>query len=666
MAATDTRQGSDELSSYVLKEYDNYKINRQTLTEKWEKNFEAFRAIGDKHWKPSWKVGEGEDWRSDTFIMKTRQKAMSAYAVILDIMLRGGKFPFDLAESPYQKELSKAYGENYTESVKESIESMRRVIDEQILRRAVDRQLMKCMLSGSIFGETYMKYTVEDVVIPYWKQLQIDGVADISRIAQELIQYERESDEVPTPGGIYVSTFNVFRDLESDDMDTCHSWMHRVHTSPSWMYKKRNAPLFIKKNIKAVLDEQNNSPENDRSSKIADEESMPVGLRDITNRNNNLLYIERWGRVPRKIVDSFERDLLRENPKFPIDAPEERTEYDQGDEVEIMCCVCETRVVRYMRVPKNMKRPMMRAVWEESLDDKGGFGVADAVEDMQGVLNGAFRAYEDNTKMASSVLLAVKERLIDDMDNALEPGGKISINDEAKNVDEAFKAVTIPSIGASIHPFIELAEQKADDESLLPKIAQGIETDKAQTAYEFSQQIESAGKYIGSIIRNYDEGIIEPLISRMYDYNMDDPDLIVGKGSYVVKPLGYSSYEARVVKVGQIFRYLQLALSDDELRSHIEVRYFLETLAKYDDLDVDQALKSTDQMDAEAEAAAAQPDPLLEAELAEKQANTTKSQADAQKTRMEAEGKAIENEGSLKNLEDEYLSPTIGSSANQA
>ena len=165
-------------------------------------------------------------------------------------------------------------------------------------------------------------------------------------------------------------------------------------------------------------------------------------------------------------------------------------------------------------------------------------------------------------------------------------------------------------------------------------------------AFVAARQLEQAGKYIGSVVRNIDTGLIEPLVEAFYDFNMNDPNVLLGKGSYVVKALGFTSFQDRVERITKLQQNLQLILSDPDLKAQSKLRWYLEEIAKALDLDPDQALKSPaetaqeqqqEQQQAALAGAAQQtpPDPSLQAKIQALQAKATLDMANAAKAQEE-------------------------------
>lgn len=617
-----------ELAGYVRNTiYSKAKENRRTLEEKWERNINAYKRISDSVWKK----GETKDWRSDTFVSLTKQKVLAGYSLVVDMLLQGGKIPFMLKPSPLQYENFEDLPEEVQGAVNESIDEMQDTIEQQLQDCNADRALTFCIMSGAIYGMAYAKKKIHEVVRKGYKQSGDDSIPDEHRRWGEY----QESKEAP--GVEYRSVWKIYWDMESDNIKESAWVIDRETLSAYQLRQKIGKPFFIGKAIeKAIKENKINS-----SSIADDDDRLPPGQRDIKNRKKTIEVLEFWGRVPRKYAEKFEEDM-KGNSKGLSKADLEGHE-DDGDEVEIMCWIAGDEVVRYTRTEPE-DRPFYYIPWEILIDDVGAMGVADNVEASQKIYNGAIRALEDNKKLTSNVLLAIKARYLEKDLKELITGGTIPIAEECDDVRKAIQQLTFDDIGNSCIALIEFTEKHAEEESMIPKISSGLSTESPETAYEISQRQQQAGKYIAGVIRNYDEGFTEPVVDDFYKYNMDDPELEKGKGSYMVQALGFTSFQDRVVRVQKIMQFLQLAASYEQMAAHPKWREILEEIAKALDLDPDQVLKSQEDIAQEEEQAAAanqeaqaKEEQLLAMEMEEKKADIATKQAKAAKEQKETE-----------------------------
>jgi len=173
--------------------------------------------------------------------------------------------------------------------------------------------------------------------------------------------------------------------------------------------------------------------------------------------------------------------------------------------------------------------------------------------------------------------------------------------------------------------------------SQLPKILQGeVSTQgKPETAFQSNQLQINAGKYLGGVIKNIDEGIIEPMGNAFQRYNMlmrQGPE-----GNFVAKATGFSSFQNTMMRLQKLMQYITLVLSDDRLAAEGKLRETLEEIVKAMDLSPDLHLKSAQEKQEAAE---------QEAAAAAEQENKVKELA-AEQARMEEEAKQADHQREL-------------------
>jgi hypothetical protein len=507
-----------------------------------------------------------------------------------------------LIPSPHDLMVYDDLQEQERDLVDKAIEDMTSIIHQQMEDCKADRQLMKCVMSGSIYGEYYGKRFVHEVMRRGYRSVQYgpEGYQDSRH--QRFERWEEGKDQ---PGWEYKSVWSIFRDLETDDLNKGVGVIERQMISPYELKQKMRLPYFIPENIILACKE---APYPGTSTQGGlDTESLPPGERTIDHRFKTIEYLEFFGRVPEQVVTQWEEQLKFASSleDYQLDFP---TEHDyEGDEVEIMGVMADNQVVRYARTSPG-ERPHYRGVWEIHLDHVDGVSVADNLVDIQKVLNGLVRSFEDNRRLAGDVILAVKKRYMAPWDEKIYPGVKLEIAEECDDARKAIQQIVIQDTSQGALEGIQYYERKGDEQSMLPRIMQGdvAEKKKPDTLGELQLLYESAGKYLGGVIKNFDEGLLEDLVADFYEYNMEDPDIERGKGNFIAKPLGFTSFQNKVTRVQALLAFLQLSMSNEQMASEVRVRHIMEEYAKNTDLEPAQVLKSDEEKEKDAEMQAKQ------------------------------------------------------------
>jgi len=595
------------LAIYITELYSNWEQNRRELEEKWQKNLDAFRCELQNFWKNN---GEKKDWQSDTFVGLTRQKIITGYSLVMDILLQSGKLPFSLSLSPHsESEIKNAavdssvgmdaaddsrgttrvqemFARSSTsgkpqspEDIDDAIARMKKLIDQQLREAKVDKTIMKEIMACAIYGEAFAKKTVVDV--------------EHSRFVEDHDEWEYIKKVKEVPGVQYSSLWNIFRDLENDDLRESVGIIERQLVSAYWLEGLKHDEYSDSDAIARVIKTEKSS--DSETNRTDYETTLEPKLRNLTYRGNNIRYLEFWGRVPATLVESFEKLKDKKSPNV-FEVPE----YD-GREIEVMVCVAGSgdEIVRFARINKE-DRPYYRVVWEDNVGDIGGTGIADNTEVMQKVVNGAMQAFEDNKKLSGNVIIGTKPRMIedDDDDKGLYPGKEYKLAEECLDVRQALHSIVIPDVGASLLDVLNVAERYLDDSSMIPKISQGISSKGAATAYEVSIQNESAGKYMAGVVRNFDEYLIEPIVFDFYKENMEDPDVKIPKGDYSVKSEGFVAFKNKIILLSSLQHLLAVVSGNEFFATQVKPRELLESIMMANNLDPAKYMKTLEEMQA--------------------------------------------------------------------
>jgi hypothetical protein len=622
--------GGDPLTSHVLERYERWKLNRSELEERWERNWRHFNCEDDPNGK-LWKSGEGEGWRSTTFMPITRQKVESGYALVIDMLLQGstGDIPFELRPGPASGvDLREMPVVEARERVM-GIDDMASLIRQQFADCDADRELMKNVKSGAIYGETWGKRYLKEAVRKRFEPV-VEIVDAGNGPEQVVVGMQAVEVRVPSPAYKQVTVWDIFRDLEVDDIQAGEGIIHRQFLTSGQLDRlARGVEEFDQDAVGRVI--ASASEEGSSATATVGMES-PV-RRELSRVGATIEYLEYWGRVP---VKAFMDYLATSGGQSPESLDE------NADDMEMLICVADGTLLRFSVMDEG-DRPFFHAEWERNIDGLGGRGIADSLAEIQVALNGALRAFEDNKRLSGNVMLGVKKEYLIHPDKALmiAPGMQIPIASECSDVRSAIQPIVIPDVGGSLLEVLGTFERYADESSMIPKVSQGLNAKAQITAYEISQLVENAGKYIGSVIRNFDEGIIEPLVWSFLKWNMEDPDSGAPQQDITVRALGFTSYNNRIIRVQKLMQFLGLIGQTPGMEKEYDLSAIVAEIAKAMEMDLSLFRKTPEQMQQEAEAAANDMRAQLElaaaqAEVQHKVAQASKWSADAAKAESDA------------------------------
>ncbi len=184
--------------------------------------------------------------------------------------------------------------------------------------------------------------------------------------------------------------------------------------------------------------------------------------------------------------------------------------------------------------------------WELVDDSVWGYGVPFLMRPAQRVLNAAWRQLMDNSGLSVGPQLFIKRKGVTPANGVHEiTGRKVWLVDEETNARDAFAVVEISNNGQEIQQIIELAMQFADTEASIPALNQGEKGNAPDTVGGITILMSSSNVVLGRIVKQYDDSITRPHITRYYDWNMaysENPEI---KGDFQVDARGSSALLVR-------------------------------------------------------------------------------------------------------------------------
>lgn len=194
------------------------------------------------------------------------------------------------------------------------------------------------------------------------------------------------------------------------------------------------------------------------------------------------------------------------------------------------------------------RKPYYVASYEDVPGSFWGRSVADLVRDPQIVVNAAARAIVNNMGIASGPQVVVNvDRLAPGEDiTQLTPWRIWQVNNDPTGAGQPPVMFNQPdSRIAELVGVFEKFSEMADEYSGIPKYMGGEPGGVGRTASGLSMLMGNASKSIKQVISNIDIGVLTPMLTRLYDHNMqfsDDPDL---KGDVNIIARGATSLVAK-------------------------------------------------------------------------------------------------------------------------
>jgi len=239
------------------------------------------------------------------------------------------------------------------------------------------------------------------------------------------------------------------------------------------------------------------------------------------------------------------------------------------DEIEGVVFFSGDHVLRVQLNPMDSaERPYSVFNWEKDESTVFGFGVPYLMRSPQKVINSSWRMMMDNSGLSVADQVVVNRELVAPADGSwqLTPKKLWYLKDKTRSVNEAFATFSTPSHQQELANVFTMARQLADEETNLPLIAQGEQSQHiTKTSSGMAMLMNSSNIVLRKSVKNWDDDVTRPLITRFYDYNMqygESPDI---KGDYTIDARGSSALLVREKQQENLMIYANISAQNPEL-----------------------------------------------------------------------------------------------------
>lgn len=290
---------------------------------------------------------------------------------------------------------------------------------------------------------------------------------------------------------------------------------------------------------------------------------------------------------------------------------------------------CNTRLMKIKRhaLEGGFRLPYYVWNYEESETSMFGYGVPYFMRDSDRVIQSTWHMILHNSAISAGPMLVRHKGAIEPANGSEEITGGLKqwfFTSDEGTIKDAFELFHIDARIEELTAVHELARKNADEELAFPALAQGEPTEAVKTSSGLAMLMNASNVVQRRIAQSYDDDILEPAIVALYDYNMiylEDND---SKGDMKVKPMGATKL---VVKDMQTQHLLVIAdiTTNDRFAPYMKDDKLLRAILKAAEVDVDELMKSDDEMQDKG------PSPKEQLDAAEQKAKTKKLLAEAAK-----------------------------------
>jgi len=444
----------------------------------------------------------------------------------------GSKFVSDQGVQVEKRDLATAL----VKQAEEKAEKMQLAIDDQLTEADYNATAREIIFDGVMLGTGVIKGpTVLGRTRRKWVMLT-DG---------DQSMYKLESVKDKSPATERVDPWDFFPDMTASRLKDC-AFITQRHSYPRHaLIKLASEPGFLVNQIRAVIDEE--VEPNNTANHLAELQAIS-GLSDLGK--NRYEVWEYHGPIDKA-------DLIACGCKG----------IDENDSLQVytgVIWITEKHVIRAEVNPMDTgEYPYSVFNIESDGASLFGPGIPRLMRNAQKAICATWRLVMDNAGLASGDQIVVGDGVEPVDGNWQLTPRKLwqATGDYHHGVRDAFASFSINSHVNELLALFQTAKQLADEETGLPQIAQGEQGGATDTFAGMSLLMGSANTLLRRVVKNYDDSVTKPLITRFYNWNMQfNPDESI-KGDQTIDARGSSSLMVKEQQARDLASLSQLAQS---------------------------------------------------------------------------------------------------------
>jgi hypothetical protein len=453
--------------------------------------------------------------------------------------------------------------------------AMESEIDDQLTECNYHRTAREVIHDACLFGTGIIKAPViVEKVTKKWQKLQ-GAVHELTANSQFVPSAER------------VEVWNFFPDMAAHHIDDCEFVLERRYVSKSQLLKLAKNPAYDSAAIKKVISEKRNYEANNSGthiSRLRDSSDLNISL----NKNRFELW-EYWGAISSEDLSACGHDVD-----------------DMGEHNAVVCFINGVVIKGDLNADETGDNPYSMFIYEKDDSSIFGLGVPFLLRNEQRIANAAWRMALDNAALTTGPQIIVNRELVIPSDGNwdLKPKKVWWLNSEVGSVRDVFATHDINGHQAELINLYELAKGMADDVTNMPLIAQGDSNAAPDTATGTSMLMNAANATLRRVVKYFDDNITEPVITRFYNWNMQNSDKEAIKGDFNVDARGSSALLVKETQNHALLNLLSISESPtySPLTKHAEL-YRKAVQAQH--INADDVIKTDEEIAADAQ----KPDP---------------------------------------------------------
>lgn len=435
--------------------------------------------------------------------------------------------------------------ETFEAVAKERAENMQKEIEDQLIEAKYHKVGREIIRDACLLGTGVLK---GPIIISRSRQAWVP-VNGQDEQGNEYTEYEFKFIEEKIPTCSCVDPFHFFPDPSADSIENSISEFERHYLTKKQMIELSRRPDFIPDQVREVLkNEPNETPPNYLSL------LRELAGQEVESTEKRYLVWEYHGPVTKEQIQACGCE---------IDEEDELIEY------EAVVFVSGGKVLKAKINPMDTnERPYNVFNYEEDYASIFGYGVPYVMRNSQKSVNGAWRMTLENGGLSTGPIIVVNDQIVEPVkidgviDWNLTPRKLFRMKDPSRSVTDAFAAFNIEGHIAELKDIMGTAKQLCDLETNLPLVNQADEAPKNQALNTFRGMellMNSNNVPMRRAVKNFDDNITVPFITRWYNYNMQFSKKPEIKGDFQVDARGSGALLLKETQARNIYNVTKFA-----------------------------------------------------------------------------------------------------------
>jgi hypothetical protein len=208
------------------------------------------------------------------------------------------------------------------------------------------------------------------------------------------------------------------------------------------------------------------------------------------------------------------------------------------------------------------EHPYSVFTWQQDESSIFGFGMPYEVRDAQESANSSFRAMLDNMGLCVLPQVIVDDAAVEPVNLAwgLEPGKFWRNKRPGSDARQSIQFVEINARFPELQGVFQMSKQLIEEVGTLPAFLQGQEAPSyMQSATGASIAYTAANLWVRRAVRNWDDDVVTPLITRFFDFNMQYSEKEAIKGDSRVRAMGITALVELEGQAQRLTQFMQVA-----------------------------------------------------------------------------------------------------------